>query len=92
MESVLFQQRLRAAHVQFASRRLEEQEFKVLNSEKQKKLKTSRKGAGWRVYLSRLLFLSPGNKKQYSKFDRADQLWDTDEDDGSAAEAAEERC
>jgi hypothetical protein len=90
MESALFQQRLRASHVQFASRRLEEQEFKVLNSEKQKRSKTSRKEGGWRVYLSRLLSLSPGNKKQYSKFDRANQLWDNDED-GSAA-AAEERC
>ncbi len=93
MESALFQQRLRAMHMNTASKRREEQELKVLsdtkNREKKASKRKSRQGHHVLHYLSALIFGS-SVERYYSRFARADQLWE--EEDNQDAEAGEARC
>lgn len=97
MESALFQKRLRAMHVRTASKRREELELKVLSEAKNSKKKASN-GSSSRSrdvlrYLSALIFgsSSPAEAADYySRFGRADQLWE--EEGQEEQQHGEARC
>ena len=86
MESALFQQRVRAMHLQTATRRNEELEIKGLAADKKKAAKKQRASKGTSgigviefiagLFTRRATRASPNRYDRYSRFGRADQLWE----------------
>ena len=103
--SAVFQQRLRDTHVRTASSRLEELEIKVLAAEKSKKQQArkqkkakSPRGGLLRALLSTIAypFGAVSSKlpryDSYSKFGKADQLWEDSSSSSSESDGGPNQC
>lgn len=90
MESALFQQRARAMHKHTAARRQEELEIKVLAAEKSRrrqqraaqKTKQKRSNGLWGFLLASIRLPFATAAGSFSRFQQADQLWDSSSEDG----------